>query len=137
MGPVEVPLPEYQTEGSAGLDLCAALTEPVTLAPGQRRAIPTGLRVAVPSGYEGQVRARSGLARDHGIAMVNGVGTLDNDFRGELCALVINLGQEPFVIEPLMRIAQLVISPVERVRVNLAPLDDTARGRGGFGSTGV
>jgi dUTP pyrophosphatase len=120
------------------LDLCAALAEPVTLAPLERRAIPTGFEIAVPPGFEAQVRARSGLALRHGITMVNGVGTIDSDYRGEVRALVVNLGREPFVIEPLARIAQLVICPVERVSLRLvATLDDTARGSGGFGSTGL
>lgn len=138
VGPVAVPLPAYQTAGSAGLDLAAALEAPVTLLPGQRRAIPTGLVIAVPPGYEAQVRARSGLALKYGLAMVNGVGTIDSDFRGEVAAIVVNLGQEPFTIEPLMRIAQLVIAPVARADVELVTeLDETERGGGGFGSTGV
>ena len=138
VGPVEVPLPEYQTPGSAGLDLTAALEAPITLAPGQRRAIPTGLVIAVPPGFEAQVRARSGLALKHGLAMVNGVGTIDSDYRGEVAAIVVNLGQEPFTVEPLMRIAQLVIAPVARAEVKLVTeLDETERGGGGFGSTGV
>jgi len=138
VGAVEVPLPEYQTPGAAGLDLRAALTEAVTLAPGERRLIPTGLTIAVPPGFEAQVRARSGLALKHGIAMLNGVGTIDSDYRGEVGAIVVNLGQEPFVIEPLARIAQLVIAPVARAQIELSvSLEDTQRGGGGFGSTGV
>jgi dUTP diphosphatase len=138
VGTVEVPLPEYQTEGSAGMDLRAALSEPLTLVPGERRLVPTGLAIAVPSGYEAQVRARSGLAHRHGIGMVNGVGTIDADFRGEVGVLLVNLGREPFVIEPLARIAQLVVAPVVRARVELVPaLDETERGAGGFGSTGL
>ena len=138
VGPVEVPLPEYQSERAAGLDLCAALTAAVTLAPGERRSIPTGLVMAIAPGYEGQVRARSGLALRHGIGMLNGVGTIDADFRGEVCVLLVNLGHEPFRVEPLARIAQLVIAKVDRVQVTLAvDLDDTPRGAGGFGSTGA
>lgn len=130
-------LPSYQTDGAAGMDLHARLDAPVTLAPGERRLIPTGLAVALPIGYEAQVRARSGLSIKHGITMVNGVGTIDADYRGEVGALVINLGQEPFVIEPGLRIAQLVVARYERVQWRVADeLDATARGTGGFGSTG-
>lgn len=138
VGPVEVPLPAYQSEGAAGLDLCAAIREPFTLEPGARRLIPTGLALAIPSGYEGQVRPRSGLALRYGIGIVNSPGTIDADFRGEVAIVLVNHGQAPFVIEPLGRIAQLVISPVARVAVELTDaLDDTARGAGGYGSTGV
>lgn len=130
-------LPSYQTDGAAGMDLHARLDGPVTLAPGERQLIPTGLAVALPIGYEAQVRARSGLSIKHGITMVNGVGTIDADYRGEVGALVVNLGQEPFVIEPGLRIAQLVVARYERVRWQLADeLDETVRGTGGFGSTG-
>lgn len=130
-------LPSYQTDGAAGMDLHARLDAPVTLAPGERRLIPTGLAIALPVGYEAQVRARSGLSIKHGITMVNGVGTIDADYRGEVGALVINLGQEPFVIEPGLRIAQLVITRYERVQWQVADeLDETVRGTGGFGSTG-
>jgi dUTP pyrophosphatase len=138
VGDVEVPLPAYQTEGSAGLDLAAALREPVILAPGERRLIPTGLAVAIPAGFEGQVRPRSGLALKHGIGMVNAPGTIDSDYRGEIGVLLVNHGSEPFTVVPGARIAQLVIARVERVDVVLAPsLDDTGRGSGGYGSTGV
>ena len=137
VGEVAVPLPAYQSAGAAGLDLCAALTAPVTLAPGERRLIPTGLRLAIPPGFEGQVRPRSGLALKHGIGMLNSPGTIDADYRGEVGVLVVNHGQEPFVVEPLMRIAQLVIAPVARAQVEWAEvLDATERGAGGFGSTG-
>lgn len=130
-------LPSYQTDGAAGMDLYARLDAPVTLASGERQLIPTGLAVALPIGYEAQVRARSGLSIKHGITMVNGVGTIDADYRGEVGALVVNLGQEPFVIEPGLRIAQLVVARYERVRWQLADeLDETVRGTGGFGSTG-
>lgn len=138
VGPVRVPLPAYQTAGSAGLDLCAALAEPVTLHPGERRLIPTGLAMAIPEGYEGQVRPRSGLAHRAGIGIVNSPGTIDADFRGEVGIVLINHGQQPFVVEPLARIAQLVIVPVVRASIELVEeLDATERGSGGYGSTGV
>lgn len=137
VGAVAVPLPSYQTDGSAGLDLSAALEAPVILAPGERRLIPTGLALAIPPGFEGQIRPRSGLALRHGVGMVNSPGTIDADFRGEVGVLLVNHGAEPFAVEPLCRIAQLVIAPV--ARAELAWVDDlgaTARGAGGFGSTG-
>jgi dUTP pyrophosphatase len=135
---VAVPLPSYQTSGAAGADLHAALEEPVTLAPGERRLIPTGLELALPDGYEGQVRPRSGLALRHGIGMVNTPGTIDSDYRGPVGVILVNLGAEPFVIEPLARIAQLVVAPVTRATFVLSEeLGDTERGSGGFGSTGV
>ncbi|MEZ4374586.1 MAG: dUTP diphosphatase [Polyangiaceae bacterium] len=138
VGEVEVPLPRYQTPGSAGLDLCAALKEPVTLAPGMRQLIPTGLAMAIPHGYEGQVRPRSGLALKHGISIVNSPGTIDSDYRGEVAIVLINLGQKPYLVEPLSRIAQLVIAPVTQASLELvSELDDTERGAGGYGSTGV
>jgi dUTP pyrophosphatase len=138
VGPVEVPLPSYQTDGSAGMDLAAALEAPITLAPGERRLVPTGLALEIPPGYEGQVRPRSGLALKHGIGMVNAPGTIDSDYRGPVGVLLVNHGQEPFVIEPLTRIGQLVISRVERAEVELVvSLDVTTRGSGGFGSTGT
>jgi dUTP pyrophosphatase len=137
-GPVEVPLPAYQTEGSAGLDLSAAIAEPWVLKPGERRLVPTGLKLAIPDGFEAQVRPRSGLALKHGIGMVNSPGTIDSDYRGPLGVILVNHGAEPFVIEPLSRIAQLVIAPVARASVVLTPsLDETTRGSGGFGSTGA
>lgn len=138
VGPVEVPLPRYQTELAAGLDLCAALAESVVIDPGTRRLIPTGLALGIPAGFEGQVRPRSGLALRHGIGIVNSPGTIDADFRGEVGIVLVNHGQEPFVVEPLSRIAQLVIAPVARVRVELTDeLDETSRGSGGYGSTGA
>jgi dUTP pyrophosphatase len=137
VGPIEVPLPAYQTPESVGLDLCAALSEPVVVNPGERRMIHTGIAIAIPAGHEGQVRPRSGHALRFGIGIVNSPGTIDPDFRGEIGIVLINHGAEPFVIEPLARIAQLVISPVAHVTVELATeLDATARGRGGYGSTG-
>ncbi len=137
-GPVAVPLPAYQTIGAAGADLHAALAEAVTLAPGERRLIPTGLVLEIPDGYEGQVRPRSGLALKHGIGMVNAPGTIDSDYRGPVGVLLVNLGREPYVVEPLARIAQLVIAPVTRARFELTEeeLGATARGEGGFGSSG-
>ena len=136
-GAVRGPLPAYQTPGSAGLDLCAALTEAVRLMPGERRLIPTGLCFEIPEGHEGQVRARSGLALKHGIGIVNAPGTIDSDFRGEVGIVLVNHGHEPYVIEPLSRIAQLVIARVEQLPVEeVESLSSTSRGAGGYGSTG-
>lgn len=133
----DLPLPQYATPHAAGMDLRAAVTEPVTLQPGERRLVPTGLRIALPEGFEGQVRPRSGLALRHGISMVNTPGTIDADYRGEVRVLLINLGNEPFTIHRGDRIAQLVIAPVSRcVWEPVADLDETPRGTGGFGSTG-
>ena len=138
VGAVAVPLPSYQTAGAAGADLHAALAEPVTLAPGERRLIPTGLTLAIPEGYEAQVRPRSGLALRHGIGMVNTPGTIDSDYRGPVGVILVNLGAEPFVVEPLARIAQMVIAPVTRAEFTLSEdLGATERGSGGFGSTGT
>lgn len=137
-GPHPVPLPAYQTPGSAGLDLCAALAEPVRLGPGERRLIPTGLIFELPAGYEAQVRPRSGLALKHGLTIVNSPGTIDSDYRGEVGVVLINHGHEPFVVEPLSRIAQVVIAPVVQVRVELTDsVTETTRGAGGYGSTGA
>lgn len=131
-------LPAYETDGSAGMDLRAFLEEPVTLAPMERALIPTGLYLAVPQGYEAQVRARSGLAVKHGIGLVNGIGTIDSDYRGEVKVALINWGSEPFTIENGDRIAQLVIAAYERVNwEETDSLDETERGAGGFGHTGV
>ncbi len=136
-GPVTVPLPAYQTDGAAGMDLNAALAQPVTLGPGQRRLIPTGLRLELPGGYEGQVRPRSGLALRHGITVLNAPGTVDADYRGEVGVVLINLGEEPFTVRPLDRIAQLVVVAVERAEVvQASALSETVRGQGGYGSTG-
>jgi dUTP pyrophosphatase len=136
-GTVEVPLPAYQTPGSAGLDLCAALPEPVRIAPGERRLIPTGLIFEIPQGFEGQVRPRSGLALKHGITVVNSPGTVDADFRGEVGIVLINHGSEPYVVEPLSRIAQIVLARAEQVEIELSDsLSETSRGSGGYGSTG-
>lgn len=130
-------LPEYQTALSAGCDLRAAVSEPVVLAPGARAAVPTGLRIAIPAGYEGQVRPRSGLALRFGLTVANAPGTIDADYRGELAVLLINLGPEAVTLQRGDRIAQLVIAPVVQVRFEEGDLDDTARGAGGFGSTGT
>ena len=130
-------LPEYQTEQAAAMDVLACLDEPITLQPLERAMVPTGLAFELPEGTEMQVRARSGLSIKHGITLVNGVGTIDADYRGELNVLVINLGQEPFTIEHDMRIAQLLIARYEKVTWKEADaLSETSRGAGGFGSTG-
>ena len=137
VGTVEVPLPRYQTAGAVGLDLCAALREAVTIAPGGRELIPTGLAMAIPQGYEGQVRPRSGLALHHGVTVLNSPGTIDPDYRGELRVLLVNHGERAFVVEPGERVAQLVLCPVARAELTLVEeLDDTSRGAGGYGSTG-
>jgi dUTP pyrophosphatase len=134
----EAIIPQYQTAGAAGADVYACLDEPVTLQPMERRLIPTGLAVAIPRGYEAQIRARSGLSIKHGITMVNGVGTIDADYRGEFSVLVINLGQEAFTIEHGMRIAQMVVAKHEVAEwQEVENLDETERGEGGYGSTGV
>jgi dUTP pyrophosphatase len=138
VGPVEAPPPAYQTEGAAGLDLCAAVAESIVIPPKERRFIGTGLAIAIPSGFEGQVRPRSGLALKHGIGIVNSPGTIDSDYRGEIGIVLVNHGSEPFTVEHGARIAQLVIAPVARVEVVLVTdLDETTRGEGGYGSTGV
>lgn len=130
-------LPQYHTTGSAAMDLAACLDEPVTLAPLERRVIPTGLAIAVPQGYELQIRARSGLSLKHGICMANGIGTIDSDYRGEVGMIVINLGGEPFTIEPGMRVAQGVVARYETTEWQVVDaLDETERAAGGFGSTG-
>lgn len=134
-----LPLPAYETEHAAGMDLRAAVPQsaPVTLHPGDREAIPTGLAVAIPPGFEGQVRPRSGLAMRHGITCLNSPGTVDADYRGEVRVILINLGAEAFEIRRGERIAQLVIAPVTRASWReVERLDETARGEGGFGSTG-
>lgn len=130
-----LPLPAYATEGSAGLDLRADVD--VELAPGERRRVPTGIAIELPPGFEGQVRPRSGLADRYGVTTVNAPGTVDADYRGEVCVLLINLGTEPVRLERGERIAQLVIARYERVRlVEASSLGETARGAGGFGHTG-
>ena len=131
-------LPRAMSELAAGMDLCAALDAPLVLAPGERRAVPTGLALAIPPGWEGQVRPRSGLALKRGLTVLNAPGTIDADYRGELMVLLVNLDSGEQVIEPGERIAQLVIAPVARAElVEVAELDSTSRGAGGFGSTGL
>lgn len=133
-----LPLPSYESEYAAGMDLRAALTEPVKLKPGARELIPTGLQMALPKGFEAQIRPRSGLAYRNGITMLNTPGTIDADYRGEVKVLAVNLGEETFVIEHGDRIAQMVIAPVTQCEVREADvLPGTERGEGGFGSTGV
>lgn len=132
-------LPAYETADAAGMDLRAAVEDsaPVTLAPGHRAMIPTGLTIALPPGYEAQVRPRSGLAAKHGVTCLNSPGTVDADYRGEVKVILINHGQEPFVIKRGERIAQMIIAPVTRADLKVvAELDETRRGAGGFGSTG-
>jgi len=131
-----LPLPSYQTAGAAGMDLASAVD--LVLEPGGRASVPTGLLVAIPDGYEGQVRPRSGLALRYGVTVLNAPGTIDSDYRGELCVLLVNLGAEPFAVTRGMRVAQLVLAPVARLPVLVsAELDETARGAAGFGSTGA
>ncbi len=130
-------IPKYMTDGAAGLDLTAALDEPIEIPPGERRMIDTGLAVAIPPGFEGSVRPRSGLARDHGITLVNSPGTVDSDFRGSLRVIAINHGSQPFLVKTGERIAQMVIAPVAHAElVEVTELSETVRGEGGFGSTG-
>jgi len=134
----DLPLPSYATLQSAGMDLAAAVTTDVILAPRKRALIPTGIAIALPDGYEAQVRPRSGLAAKNGVTVLNSPGTIDADYRGEVKVILINLGEEPFVIKRGMRIAQLVIAPVTRVVwQEVRDLPETARGDGGFGSTKV
>ncbi len=135
---VGLQLPTYATEQSAGMDLTAALEEAIELAPGDRMLIPTGLSIALPDGYEAQVRPRSGLALKHGVTVLNSPGTVDADYRGEIGVILANMGQEPFTVERGMRIAQMVIAQHAKVVWEVADeLDTTERGTGGFGSTGT
>ena len=130
--------PSYETEGSAGMDISAFLDEPVIIEPGKRALIPTGLFMEFEPGYEVQIRARSGLAVKHGIGLVNGVGTIDSDYRGEIKVALINMGEAAFEVKNGDRIAQMVISPVVQAEIEPASeLSDTSRGEGGFGSTGI
>lgn len=136
-GEILTSAPAYKTDGAAGMDLCAALAQPVAIDPGERRLIPTGWAMAIPAGYEGQVRPRSGLALRHGITVLNAPGTIDADYRGEVAVVLINHGHERFVVRPNDRIAQLVVCPVARAELaEVSCLDETARGAGGYGSTG-
>ena len=132
-----LPLPAYATPGSAGMDLAAAVDTDLTLAPGARALVPTGFAIALPTGYEAQVRPRSGLALKHGITVLNSPGTIDADYRGELGVILANLGDNPFTVSRGMRVAQLVIAPVARASsTEVRQLPKSARGAGGFGSTG-
>jgi len=131
-------LPSYATSGAAGMDLLAAITEPMVIAPGARVLVPIGLKIAIPSGHELQVRPRSGLALKNGIVLPNSPGTIDEDYRGELQVIVMNVGREPFIVERGMRIAQAVLAAVTRASwEETDSLDVTIRGEGGFGSTGT
>lgn len=130
-------LPEYQTEGAAGMDLCAAIEESITLKPFERKLIPIGIKIELECGFEAQVRPRSGISIKHGITLVNCVGTIDEDYRGEVCVPVINLSTEEYTIQPNERIAQMIIARVEKAEIRVVQsLSETARAAGGFGSTG-
>lgn len=130
-------LPEYKTEGAAGMDLCAAISEPVTLKPLERKLIPTGIKIELEHGYEAQVRPRSGLSIKHGITLINCVGTIDEDYRGEVCIPMVNVSNEEYTIMPDERIAQMVIAKYEQAKIEVVTeLTETTRGEGGFGSTG-
>jgi dUTP pyrophosphatase len=130
-------LPAYQTEGAAGMDLCAAIDEPVTLKPLERALIPTGIKIELEHGYEAQIRPRSGLSIKHGITLINCVGTIDEDYRGEVCIPVVNLSNETYAIAPDERVAQMIIAKVEQAQIEVCTeLTCTTRGEGGFGSTG-
>lgn len=134
----DLPLPNYESVSAAGMDLRAAVTEPVTIKPGERTMIPTGLQMAIPEGFEAQIRPRSGLAIKNGITMLNTPGTIDADYRGEVKVIAINLGEEEFEVNHGDRIAQMVIAPVTQFPVvEVDELNETERGEGGFGSTGV
>lgn len=131
-------LPQYETAGSAGMDIRAYIEEPVTIAPGKRVLIPTGLFMEIPEGYEVQIRARSGLAVKHGIGLTNGIGTIDSDYRGEIKVSLINWGEEDFTVNNGDRIAQIVVAKYERAQlVQAEELSETERGSGGFGHTGI
>jgi dUTP pyrophosphatase len=135
---LDLPLPSYQSVGSSGLDLCAAVVEDITLQPGDIKLIPTGLSISLPRGYEAQIRARSGLALRYGLGLVNSPGTIDSDYRGEVGLIVINWGKGPFTIKRGDRIAQMVISKVYRATVQETDeIDSTQRGEGGFGHSGM
>lgn len=134
----DLPLPAYGSAGAAAVDFLAAIEAPMEIPPGARALVPTGLAVALPAGYELQVRPRSGLALKHGILVANAPGTVDEDYRGEIKVILLNAGTEPFRVERGMRLAQGVLAPVTRIRwVEVESLNETARGQGGFGSTGV
>lgn len=130
-------IPSYQTDGAAGMDLCALTNEPITLKPLERKLIPTGLKMELPKSYEAQVRPRSGMSIKHGITLVNCVGTIDEDYRGEICIPIVNLSTENFTINNGDRIAQMIIAPVTKANIEIVTeLSNTQRGEGGFGSTG-
>lgn len=130
-------IPEYKTDGAAGMDLCAAISEPVVLKPLERTLIPTGLKIELEHGYEAQIRPRSGMSIKHGITLINCVGTIDEDYRGEVCVAVVNISNEEYTIQPEERIAQMVITKYEQAKIEVVDnLSDTERGEGGFGSTG-
>lgn len=131
-------LPEYKTEGAAGMDLCAAIENPITLKPLERILVPTGIKIELEKGFEAQVRPRSGISIKHGITLVNCVGTIDEDYRGEVCVPVINLSNEEYTIQPNERIAQMIIAKVEKAQIQVVKsLSETVRATGGFGSTGI
>ena len=130
-------VPEYKTEGAAGMDLCAAIEEPIVLKPLERTLVPTDLKIELEHGYEAQVRPRSGLSIKHGITLINCVGTIDEDYRGEVCVPIVNISNETYAIQPQERIAQMVIARAEQAKIEVVTeLTDTVRGEGGFGSTG-
>ena len=130
-------VPEYKTKGAAGMDLCAAIYEPITLKPLERTLVPTGIKIELEHGYEAQIRPRSGLSIKHGITLINCVGTVDEDYRGEVCVGLVNLSNDEYTIQPDERIAQMVIARVEQAEIKVAlALSETSRGEGGFGSTG-
>ena len=130
-------LPEYKTEGAAGMDLCAAIEEPIELKPLERKLIPTGLKIELEHGFEAQIRPRSGMSIKHGITLINCVGTIDEDYRGEVCVPIVNVSNEAYTIQPQERIAQMVIARVEQAKIEVVTeLTETQRGEGGFGSTG-
>lgn len=134
----QFPLPSYETSGSAGMDLQAYISSPIELKPLGRVLVPTGLYVMIPRGYEGQIRGRSGLALKHGITLANGIGTIDSDYRGEIKVILINLSEEPFTINNGDRIAQFVLSKYEEIEFEpVDSLEETSRGEGGFGHTGI
>lgn len=134
----DLDLPSYETDDAAGMDLRAAVSEDLEIAPGERALVPTGLAIALPSGYEAQIRPRSGLALKQGISLVNSPGTIDADYRGEIGVIVINHGAETFTVSRGLRIAQMVIAPVIQASwTEVSDLSETARGAGGFGSTGI
>ena len=137
-GATDLPLPHYQTDGAAGMDLCADVTEDVTIAPGEIRLVSTGLSISLPHGYEAQIRPRSGLSLKHGVTLINSPGTIDSDYRGEIKVPLINHGTTDFIIKRGDRIAQMIVAAVARATLEeVAGLDDTARGNNGFGSSGI